>query len=134
MSGKINCILVILREIYVGGKHMEYFLAATNLASTTSGAPSGSLADMLPMLLMLGAVMLVMYFITIRPQRKREKELKSQVDKMVVGDKVVTIGGIVGTIANIRDEEVTITTSVANTMVTFRKTAISTVTKRDSTT
>ena len=134
MSGKINCILVILREIYVGGKHMEYFLAATNSASTTSGAPSGSLRDLLPMLLMLGAVMLVMYFITIRPQRKREKELKSQVEKMVVGDKVVTIGGIVGTIANIRDEEVTITTSVANTMVTFRKTAISTVTKRDSTT
>ncbi len=107
---------------------MQYFLAVTD---TQSG---GSLTDMLPMLLMLGVVMLVMYFITIRPQRKREKELREQVDKMVVGDKIVTIGGVVGTIANIRDEEVTITTSVANTMITFRKTAISTVTKRDTAT
>lgn len=112
---------------------MLYFLAVTDPASATSGGTTGSLTDMLPMLLMLGVVMLVMYFITIRPQRKREKELKAQVDKMVVGDKIVTIGGIVGTIANIRDDEVTITTSVANTMITFRKTAISTVTKRDAT-
>ena len=53
-------------------------------------------------------------------------------DQMTVGDKIVTIGGVVGTVANIREEEVTITTSVANTMITFRKTAISSVTKRES--
>ncbi len=123
----------MIREIHIGGNHMLYFLSTTDPASTTSGTSTGTFTEMLPMLLMLGLVMLVMYFITIRPQRKREKELKAQVDKMVVGDKIVTIGGIVGTIANIRDDEVTITTSVANTMITFRKTAISTVTKRDAT-
>ncbi len=110
---------------------MEYFLLATT-DTTTTGTGTPGLEGMLPMIAMLGLVMVVMYFITIRPQRKREKELKAQMDKMVVGDKIVTIGGVVGTVANIREDEVTITTSVANTMITFRKSAISTVTKRES--
>ncbi|MBN1892489.1 MAG: preprotein translocase subunit YajC [Clostridiales bacterium] len=110
---------------------MNYFLMTTPDATATGEAP-GTLESLLPMLLMLGLVMLVMYFLTIRPQKKRDKALKAQIDKMSVGDKILTIGGVVGTVANIKDDEVTITTSIANTMVTFRKTAISTVTKRDS--
>jgi preprotein translocase subunit YajC len=43
------------------------------------------------------------------------------------GDNVMTIGGIVGRVANITGDEVTIYTSVANTMMTFKKNAISTV-------
>lgn len=109
---------------------MSYFLMTAPDAAAT-GETAG-IGDFLPMLLMLGLVMLVMYFLTIRPQKKRDKILKEQIDKMSVGDKILTIGGVVGTVANIKDDEVTITTSIANTMVTFRKTAISTVTKRDS--
>ncbi len=70
---------------------------------------------------------LVMYFMIIRPQKKREKELKEKMSSLRVGDQVVTIGGIVGKVANIKDDEVTISTSLANTLITFQKTAISTV-------
>ena len=51
---------------------------------------------------------------------------------MRVGDQVVTIGGLVGKVANIRDDEVTIMTSAANTLVTFKKSAISTIVSRDA--
>ena len=73
----------------------------------------------------------VFYFILIRPQRKKDKELKEQMSKLSVGDKVVTIGGLVGFVANIKDNEITISTSAANTLVTFTKSAIQTIVKRD---
>jgi len=74
----------------------------------------------------------VFYFILIRPQRKRDKELKKELETLCVGDKVVTIGGLVGFVANIKDDEITISTSAANSLVTFTKSAIQTVVKRDN--
>ncbi|MBR5358695.1 MAG: preprotein translocase subunit YajC [Clostridiales bacterium] len=73
----------------------------------------------------------VFYFILIRPQRKRDKELKKEMENLAVGDKVVTIGGLVGFVANIKDDEITISTSAANSLVTYTKSAIQTVVKRD---
>ena len=70
-----------------------------------------------------------MYFLMIRPQKKKEKELRQQIDAMRVGDTVMTIGGVIGRVVNILGDEVTIVTSVANTMITFKKSAISTVTR-----
>lgn len=101
------------------------------LAATTPAAPADNgLGSSLLMIGLLVAVFGFMYFFTIRPQRKRDKDLKAQVAKMAVGDTVVTIGGLVGTIANIQEENVTLTTSVAHTMVTFKKSAISTIVPR----
>lgn len=73
----------------------------------------------------------VLYFMVIRPQKKKEKDLKEQMSKLRVGDTVVTIGGLVGRVANIKDDEITISTSVANTLVVFQKAAISSVIKPD---
>ena len=74
----------------------------------------------------------VFYFILIRPQKKKDKELKEQMDKLQVGDRVVTIGGLVGFVANIKDDQITISTSAANTLVTFTKSAIQSVVKREN--
>ncbi len=95
-------------------------------AAEEAKKPSGILGTLyafLPFVLIIG----VMYFFTIRPQKKREKELKAQLEKMKPGDKVMSIGGIVGRIANISGDEVTIYSGIANTMLTFKKSAISTV-------
>ena len=81
------------------------------------------------MVVLFGAVM---YFMIYLPQKKRDKKLKEQMDKLCVGDKVVTIGGLVGIVANIGDEEVTIYTSAANTPVSYTKAAIQTVIPRNS--
>jgi preprotein translocase subunit YajC len=83
------------------------------------------LSLIVPLALMFG----LMYLLLIRPQRKKEKKLKEQIGAMTVGDNVVTIGGLVGRVVNIKDDEVTLTTSVANTMVTFKKSAVNTVIK-----
>jgi len=102
------------------------------LTATTATAATGA-TDWTSNALMIGLLVVVfgfMYFFTIRPQRKRDKALKAQVSKMVVGDTVVTIGGLVGTIANIQDDNITVTTSVAHTMVTYKKSAISTILPR----
>ncbi|MBO4459160.1 MAG: preprotein translocase subunit YajC [Clostridiales bacterium] len=90
--------------------------------------------DMMGTLYSIGLLVLmfvVFYFLLIRPQRKRDKEMKQQMEKLAVGDKVVTIGGLVGLVANIKEDEITISTSAANTLVTFTKSSIQTVVKRD---
>ncbi len=86
---------------------------------------SSILGLVVPLALMFG----LMYLLLIRPQKKKEKKLKEQIESSVVGDTVVTIGGVVGKIVNIKDDEITISTSVANTLVTFKKSAINTVQK-----
>ena len=83
-------------------------------------------------IIMVVVMLAVFYFLILRPQRKRDKEMKEQMSKLAVGDKVTTIGGVVGVVAQIKDDDVTISTSVANTLITFTKSAIQNVEKRDS--
>lgn len=113
---------------------MEVIMFFSSLLLTATPAATGTVPpDWTSNALMIGLLVVVfgfMYFFTIRPQRKRDKDLKAQVAKMTVGDTVVTIGGLVGTIANIQDDNITVTTSVAHTMVTYKKSAISTILPR----
>ena len=97
-----------------------------NLFALTADTGIAGLASMaLPLVLMFG----LMWVLMIRPQKKKEKALRELVSSMVVGDNVLTIGGVIGRIVNIRDDEVTISSSVANTLITFKKSAISSVSK-----
>jgi len=106
------------------------FSTLLTAATATSGTTTPDWTGNALMIGLLVVVFGLMYFFTIRPQRKRDKALKAQVAKMAVGDTVVTIGGLVGTIANIQDDNITVTTSVAHTMVTYKKSAISTILPR----
>lgn len=54
-------------------------------------------------LIMMVLIFVVMYFLMIRPQQKKQKELVKFRDSLQKGDKVVTIGGIYGTVAEIKD-------------------------------
>ena len=99
----------------------------TDTTAAMGGEGLGSILSFGVLILMF----VIMYFILIRPQRKKDKELKEQMSKLSVGDRVVTIGGLVGFVANIKDDQVTISTSAANTLVTFTKSAIQSVVKRE---
>ncbi len=99
------------------------FLSIFTMAAAEPTPTSGLLGMILPLALMFG----LLYFMMIRPQKKKEKQLRAQIDSMRVGDKCITSGGIIGKVANIKDNEVTIQTSVANTLITVRKSAISQV-------
>ena len=64
----------------------------------------GSLAQLFPMLLIFG----VMYFLMIRPQMKQQKELAQMQSKLKKNDEVVTVGGLYGTVVNLKDSVVTL--------------------------
>jgi preprotein translocase subunit YajC len=60
---------------------------------------SGGLVQLLPMLVIIG----VFYMLLIRPQQKRQRELQETVAQLKAGDRVVTTGGVIGTITTVRD-------------------------------
>ena len=72
-----------------------------------------------------------MYFFTIRPQNKREKDLKNLRDQLQVGDEIMTIGGFYGTVVRIKDDRVTIASGAEKTKLEITKSAINTVLNRE---
>jgi preprotein translocase subunit YajC len=90
-------------------------------ATTTAAEPGlmGNLTTFLPLILMF----VVMYFLMIRPQQKRQKELRTMMDALTKGDEVVTAGGILGRVAKVGDIYVTIEVA-PNTEVVVQKSAI----------
>ncbi len=82
------------------------------------GDPAAAASSM-SSILVLVLMFVVMYFIIIRPQKKRDKLLKEMLAGLMVGDKIVTIGGIYGKIVSLKDETVVIdisTTAEPSTM------------------
>ncbi len=81
---------------------------------------------LVPMVLMF----VMLYFLLIRPQRKRQAELQKQIDGMKVGDAVVTAGGIHGIVSNKADT--TVTVKVAdNVKIRFDKSSVAKVMPRN---
>ena len=77
----------------------------TFLQTTAGTQPAGG---GMSMWIMLALIFVVMWFFMIRPQRKQQKELQSFRDSLKKGDKVVTIGGIYGTVDEIKEGSVLI--------------------------
>ncbi|MDP4188192.1 MAG: preprotein translocase subunit YajC [Bacteroidota bacterium] len=78
-----------------------------NILSILLQAPSGgtnSLVTLLPLLL----IIVIFYFFMIRPQVKRQKELRNYRNELKNGDKVITTGGIYGKIVEVSDQTVII--------------------------
>ena len=69
--------------------------AQTAPAAAASGDWMSSITGMLPLVLMF----VVLYFIMIRPQMKRQKEHKAMIDALAKGDEVVVAGGLIGRVA-----------------------------------
>ena len=74
-------------------------------------APAAQQGGGLQMWIFLALIFVVMWFFMIRPQRKQQKELQAFRDGLKNGDKVVTIGGIYGTVCDVKDEYVLIEVS-----------------------
>ncbi|MBQ4451719.1 MAG: preprotein translocase subunit YajC [Clostridia bacterium] len=69
----------------------------------------------------------VMYFLMIRPQKKKEKAVKAMLDALKVGDRVLTIGGIYGTVTGVKDDQVIITVGNQKTVMNMARWAIKSV-------
>ncbi len=59
----------------------------------------GALTGLLPMLLIIA----VFYVLLIRPQQKRQRQLQETISQLKAGDRIVTTGGVIGTITTVRD-------------------------------
>ena len=92
--------------------------AATGEAAATTGSSIAALATtFLPLIL----IFVVFWFMLIRPQRKKDKQVKEMLNNLKAGDRVCTIGGIYGTIIGIKDDTVTLSVGRDNmTMVVAR--------------
>ena len=82
-----------------------------------------TLLQMSPILIMV----LVMYFLMIRPERKRRKKEKAMLDALKRGDRICTIGGIYGTIEHIKDDTITLAVGKDHVNLVFARWAIRSV-------
>ena len=75
---------------------------------------------------MLVAMLAIMYFVMIRPENKRKKEAEQMRSALKKGDKIVTIGGITGTVVDVKDNKFVIETGADQVRIEFEKWALST--------
>ena len=77
------------------------------------------------LLIMLVPMLLIMYFMVIRPENKRKKEAENLRSSLKVGDEIVTIGGLRGTVVNVKDEKFVIETGADQVRIELEKWALS---------
>ncbi len=106
------------------------FLTLDTAPAAAEGAPAAGIGSLISTLALPVVIILVFYFIGIRPQKKQEKEQNEMRDNLMVGDEITTIGGIVGKVVNIRDEYVVIETGSDRTKIKFCRWAVRSVEKK----
>ena len=83
------------------------------LQAADPAAMGGGFGMFLPLILIIG----IMYFFMIRPQNKKQKELQKMLDALQKGDKVITIGGIHGTVSSVKKDSNVVTIRVDENLV-----------------
>lgn len=96
---------------------------AGNAAAAEASSPLAMLVSLLPMVLIFA----VFYFMMIRPQRKKDKQVKDMLANLKVGDRICTIGGIYGTITAIKDDTVTLAVGRSDMTMVLARWAIRSV-------
>jgi preprotein translocase subunit YajC len=105
---------------------MNVLLTTMGTQGTTTSASGGS---MMTTFITFGLIILIFYFLIIRPQKKRDKETKNMLASMKKGDKVVSIGGIRGTVVMVKEATVVVKVD-DNTRLEFSKNAIAQILDR----
>jgi len=91
-------------------------------AEGAQGGAAGGFMTFLPFV----AIIAIFYFLIIRPQNKKQKETQKMLSALKKGDKVVTIGGVHGTIQSVREQSVVLKVD-DNTKIEFNRSAISSI-------
>jgi len=110
---------------------MNFFELTAYAAPAANGAQPQSAGSMISAFLPFVIILGVMYFLMIRPQKKKEKLKQEMLSQLIVGDKILTIGGIHGKIVSIKGDNLIIETGKPSELSTLKITrwAISEVTK-----
>ena len=90
--------------------------------TTTDAAAAGGLGSTV---IMMVAMLAIFYFMLIRPENKRKKEAEEMRSSVRKGDKITTIGGVVGTVVDVKENNIVLETSADQVRIEFAKWAIS---------
>ena len=93
-----------------------------NFLTSTADATGGLTSTLLMMVIMFG----IMYFMLIRPENKCKKEAEEMRASIRNGDQITTIGGIVGTVVNVKENKIVIETGADQVRIELEKWAVST--------
>jgi preprotein translocase subunit YajC len=103
----------------------NFVLSLLMAAPQASGEPPGP-GSFITSILPFAAIILIFYFLIIRPQNKKRKETEKMLSALKKGDKIVTIGGIHGTVQSVRESTVFIKID-DNVKIEFLRSAVSSV-------
>ena len=87
-----------------------------------------TLFNLLPIVILF----VLMYFLMIRPQRKKDKQIKDMRNSVTVGDEIITIGGLCGKIVKTKDETIVVQVGADKVKFEMMRWAVSSVTKESS--
>jgi len=93
-------------------------------SSATDTTQAGGFLSILTMIVPLGLMVLIFWFLIIRPEKKRTKEMQNMLDSLQVADEVVTNGGIIGRVLSVQKDTVLIETGSDRTKIRVVKSAI----------
>jgi len=102
---------------------LEVHLNVADLIAMAPQGGNGGGGGMFSTVIMFGLIILIFYFMILRPQQKKQKERQSLLESIQKGDKIVTVGGLHGTVIGLEDK--TVLVQVAdNVKLKFEKSAI----------
>lgn len=96
------------------------------LAQSTQSGATAQQGNPMSMIIMMVALFAIMYFVMIRPQKKKQKEEQTMRDSVQVGDEITTIGGIVGRVVTIKEDSLIIETGADRNKMKIMRWAVST--------
>ena len=130
-DGAVNCALAlrfqpksITNALHIA-REFDMFLISPAYAQAAGGSSASAIMQMAP----LALIFVVFYFFLIRPQQKKAKDTKAMLDAIRRGDRVVTGGGIIGTVAKVNNDEVLVDIAENARVRVVRSTIVSVLAK-----
>lgn len=107
---------------------LDLYSLCMGLGQTATTGADGETTTQSPvmMFVLMGVMVVGMYFLTIRPQKKKQKEEQQLRDSVQIGDEITTIGGIVGRIVTVKEDSIVIETGADRTKMKLMRWAIQT--------
>lgn len=104
--------------------NFNYFLLDAAKSATETAGTEGGLMSMLVTFAPLVLLFILMYFMIIRPQRKKQKEEQKMRDSLQVGDEILTIGGIYGRVISLKEDAIVIESKSDHSKMTIARWAL----------
>ena len=96
------------------------------MGQAASGSAEQSKGSSWSMIIMMVALFAIMYFLMIRPQKKKQKEEQEMRDSIQIGDEITTIGGIMGRVVTVKEDSIVLESGADRTKMKFPRWAIQT--------